>query len=622
MGGDGGGVADGSRLVVMKMERRWFWVLFGLVSLLVLTAVGPVMRESDQASLIDGALQIARGEGVWQEGYYNYSRQFGSYWLLAGVYQLTGLDRVGASSNAIVFAGNLVTALVFLVGLGLAGWHLGPRKWSEALPWIAVLTCPVVLLSVPLLSSNILSAGLILILAVLMARRGSWAGDLWALWWAFAAVALRADAVLVLPFLALVSTPVFEFGKAIRDRRVYAVALGAILALGLGNQVGLGTPFAPVRFFSWMTFGPYLVFGLGGVLVFWGMAIGGLLMEGVRRRSLWVIGLGLALLVPIGFYGGVLYTPRHLLTTCLVLLLSVLFPRGREFWSDVWGSVWGRGLGVLGLVVSLGLMFLGVELSSLRSGGMALGRSTWYPTADGLWPMGANGSFLWRLANSDAKPVDHNQRVWEAWLNVDAESLPAGRLYIESSGLRSFGYLRMTMLGRSADREVVSGQTVLIDGRTVLKKRIGVTGRTYGTAQDGVLDGFGRELGRAGFSRVFAVDPSATEGSERWEVLLSLRDAAEGNDYLVGKAVELEELPTSRGPHRWFYAWPTDLEGKIVGWLEEGSMRRFSETGRWIVCGGGISSEAIPAEARDLPEGVWFARSALPAFMAVGGYQK
>ena len=48
-------------------------------------AVGPTMRESDQASLLEGAVQLLVGDKDFKDNdSYNYDKQYLSYWVVAG----------------------------------------------------------------------------------------------------------------------------------------------------------------------------------------------------------------------------------------------------------------------------------------------------------------------------------------------------------------------------------------------------------------------------------------------------------------------------------------------------------------------------------------------------------
>ncbi len=42
-------------------------------------SIGPVMRETDQASILDGALRIAQGHPIHKANFYNYDKQYLTY---------------------------------------------------------------------------------------------------------------------------------------------------------------------------------------------------------------------------------------------------------------------------------------------------------------------------------------------------------------------------------------------------------------------------------------------------------------------------------------------------------------------------------------------------------------
>ena len=58
------------------------------LAVLGLIAVGGSIRESDQASLLDGGLRMARGEmPVVGANVYNYDKLFVSYWAIAALFR-------------------------------------------------------------------------------------------------------------------------------------------------------------------------------------------------------------------------------------------------------------------------------------------------------------------------------------------------------------------------------------------------------------------------------------------------------------------------------------------------------------------------------------------------------
>ena len=94
--------------------RLIFIVLF---SAALLWVVGPVMRESDQASVLNGALLMARNGELAGVSFYNYDRTFVSYWMLAGMLKGFGLEQ--GNADTIVFAGNMLACAFFLAGFAV-----------------------------------------------------------------------------------------------------------------------------------------------------------------------------------------------------------------------------------------------------------------------------------------------------------------------------------------------------------------------------------------------------------------------------------------------------------------------------------------------------------------------
>lgn len=81
-------------------------------------AVGPVMRESDQASLLEGAVDLVRGTEKWSENpSYNYDKQFLSYWVVAAWLKIRGVLDGDGTVMASVREGNLLAATLFVLAL-------------------------------------------------------------------------------------------------------------------------------------------------------------------------------------------------------------------------------------------------------------------------------------------------------------------------------------------------------------------------------------------------------------------------------------------------------------------------------------------------------------------------
>ena len=98
-----------------------FWIC------LEIWAVGPVMRESDQASLLEGSLQLVSGErAVAGNDSYNYDKQYLSSWITAGWLKLRMTAVEG--SAGIVREGNLLAVTFFALALLAAVG--GRKRWS------------------------------------------------------------------------------------------------------------------------------------------------------------------------------------------------------------------------------------------------------------------------------------------------------------------------------------------------------------------------------------------------------------------------------------------------------------------------------------------------------------
>ena len=108
-----------------------------------LWATAAQMRESDQASLLTGAVELARGEtSVFGNESYNYDKQYLTYWLVAVVLKATGGGGENATIEGVVRVGNYAAA-VFLFSVGLLTLVFVQRQW----PWVKVVVLTCVLLS-------------------------------------------------------------------------------------------------------------------------------------------------------------------------------------------------------------------------------------------------------------------------------------------------------------------------------------------------------------------------------------------------------------------------------------------------------------------------------------------
>lgn len=391
------------------------------VCVVSVSMISDTMRESDQASILDGGIALSRGDvSPWRADFYNYDRQFLTYWVVAAVVSVSSSERA-VSPERLLFATNLAASLILWVGVaGLVVCRARGDRLVAALV-AAIVVAPSLLLSSGLLCSNIVSGGFLAVLAALLYSKRFRAEVRLSLvaGLTFAAVGARADAVLCLPFLCWVSVPASRFRALLLKPEHWASSAGAIAALALGEWVKRSDSilFYPSPF-VFRIVAAYSTFGLGASLGVVALLIGLISWRiarstTARRKNFFVLGLVCALL-PLVFYGAQLVSPRHWLTTIWVMLFFVTSRRGRAMMRLGLRPQARRVLAVAALLGAFVPMVIGVHLPALSSPRLIVRDATLYPSADGLWPMGAYADFIGALRRASREPIDHNQEIWAA----------------------------------------------------------------------------------------------------------------------------------------------------------------------------------------------------------------
>jgi hypothetical protein len=496
-------------------------------------ALGPVMHDNDQASLLFGVLRLARGvASPWAADFYNYDKQFATYWLLAAARAV--LPRVD-----VVALGNVFSFVIFWGGVVAAVLRGRVRGFAPAAGLVTCVLAPAAWLHSPFLGTSSVSAGFFLLAWAAWPRAGgNWPRKIAALLLVALAVGCRADAVLILPWFFWTVTPAGTGQTLRRKPMLYLLASASGLALLAGRVIFSGTPvdgYPP--FFYPKIYAAYLVFGLGaatGVLAW--VALGLLATARSRQRArrttaaFYLLGL-LALLLPWAFYSVQLFTTRYWTPLLCALLVGLLSPRGRVLLA------WPRHrhaarAGAIALVAgALALVLVGVHLPFATRPRLVLTEPTVFPTGDGRQPMGAMLSFLRQVANNPDHVVDHNQAIWLAAARADLRPDETGRVPILTAPLDPYLKFAAELKGRESRSVELRAPAFYADARDLLRTfatpdRLHTADRREVAAQLRV-----RAAGPAvaGYEIVRHERDGATDPA--WTDRLVIAQALDGNEY-------------------------------------------------------------------------------------------
>ncbi|MCB1098072.1 MAG: hypothetical protein KDN22_21045 [Verrucomicrobiae bacterium] len=415
-----------------------------------------MIRESDQASLVAGAYALVSGQADFSSpGFYIYDKQFGSYWFLSLVIEVARgvLGLAVDDPFTVLTITNAGACLFFLSGIVAMLWNIRARG-VICIAVISVLLGPVLLFSAPLASSNIISAGAVGWLVVLIRSHyvNTWVSGIILGLLGWLAVSCRVDAVLLIPAIVWCLSPRPTFRGFLCWRQGWILAASGFLAIVMGRSL---TERASGSFYDFFffpkIFAAYLTFGLGvGGLLLLLTFIWRMVREAsfgkARRRVTYGIGV-LVLLMPFSIYAPQFFTPRHLLTTAMGLLIVVSSSRGAALLITL-ASGQRRLACTMLLVSTLVPMVVGVRMLDATRPSVVLLDPTLFPTTDGLWPMGSYGSFLFKLRNAKECPFDHNQRVWNAVATVEFPSTEDGVVPIYRTPMSAYLGLGAVLQGK------------------------------------------------------------------------------------------------------------------------------------------------------------------------------
>lgn len=398
------------------MKYRFFSAP-AMVCLLVALALGaltlgPFMRETDQARFLDSGLAIAKGHPQLGFAEFNFDKQFVSYYLAALVNRCVPRPLV---TDTLIYATNTFSFAFFWGAL----WLLLARsahRLSFAVA-LSLLLTPAFLMYSPFYASAFTSAALVFLLATHLARL-KWnplsRAGIFLL--AFLAVGARADALLVMPLLAMLHSPRRNFSSAFYAPNTWLLATGGLTAFIFGRvmfpifsaDVAVGT-------LHLKQFLGYLVFGLG--------ATGLLLLAGLHAafkarqlepRRVWILFLGIALALPMGYYSFQMLSPRHCVAGAMATAVFMCARRGRALMQSYFRIRFsGGGLKIIFVGVAVIPLLVGLNLADLHHPKISFLQRTLLPSAAGVAPAGGFLGFLLSVKQLNGY-LDHNQAVWVA----------------------------------------------------------------------------------------------------------------------------------------------------------------------------------------------------------------
>jgi hypothetical protein len=380
------------------------------------------MRETDQGWLLDGGMAIANGHLGIARAEFNFDKQFVSY-LLPGL--LFKCFPRPFSGDTLVLAANLL-GLVFFWGAMF--WLLA--RSSQKLPLalaLPVILAPAFLVYSPFYASAFTSAAFLIFLAIFLARK-KWSWPLHGVSFglAFLAVGARADAMLVLPLLALLHSPQRTFASVLKSPNTWLLAAGGLTAFFLGRGLYLAEVIDHAAFmFRLKYYLGLLSVGLGGAGLLLLVALHAIwrARRGNHCRR-WLAFLGLGLVLPMVYYSFQMPSPRQCTVGVVSVLVFVCARRGRAIFHNYFRARF------LGAAMKYGLLaaavipvFIGANLAEIHHPRITCTRPTLLPSASGVAPVGAYLAFAWEVRRQHGF-LDHNQAVWMA---AQATAFVAGK---------------------------------------------------------------------------------------------------------------------------------------------------------------------------------------------------
>ena len=458
----------------MKLRCLSLPVLVCALTALVLAAgaLGPFMRETDQAWLLDGGMGIANGHPEIAQAEFNFDKQFVSYYLASLPYYF--LPRP-FTADASVLAANVLVMLMFWGGLC---WLLA--RSAKKLPLtlaLPVILTPTFLVYSPFYASAFTSVTFVIFLAIFLARKKwSWPLHLVSFALAFCAVGARADAIFLLPLLAMLHSPQRTFVSVLKSPNTWLMAAGGLVAFFAGRALFLdhAVDYAPMPFRLKIYLG-HVAFGLGGAALLLLAALHATL-AGLRyaRCKLWTAFLWLGLLLPMGYYSFQLLTPRHCTVGAVSISIFVCAARGRVIFQNYFRrKTFATAVKFALLLAALAPVFVGANLADIHHPKFTCTQPTLLPSGAGAFPAGGYLAFALDVRRSGGF-LDHNHAVWAAARDTKFETDAMGSVPYLFTPIESYLKFAIRLQGKvphhySLANDNLPPEFFYVEGRSLMR---------------------------------------------------------------------------------------------------------------------------------------------------------
>ena len=222
---------------------------------IVLSMTAGVLRNHDQASYVAGALQIASSSASGVQ-FYNYDKQYGTAWLLAGVLRLL------PTFDPILIC-NLVQVALASVALAMLDFRLLCNRRIPLILLVPIVCSPALVFSLPFLGTSTMSLAFLVAAFAVNNGQRTLIERITVCVLVASAVACRADAILVIPALILAGTSRTTFVGLCRRPFHWALTAAAMSPIVIGQFAFSHTPNLTPLFLSGKVLAGFIIFGSG-----------------------------------------------------------------------------------------------------------------------------------------------------------------------------------------------------------------------------------------------------------------------------------------------------------------------------------------------------------------------